>query len=107
MERNGAFHFFFVDACKAVISSFELIKRRFGYLFEDSEGGKPDPLTGHFYNVIQRSQDERLVQYSRIAQARGTTISEVKRWPLYDYYIIYEDIINSGKPKEDNFLEGE
>lgn len=35
-----------------------------------------------------------MVSYTRIAQARGLALSDVKKMSLYEYYLVLEDIVN-------------
>jgi hypothetical protein len=44
-----------------------------------------------------------LVQFTRIAHARGIALGEVKKLPIYDYYVIVEDIQRDQKPSKPEF----
>ncbi len=93
MEGTKHRGFFFVAANQKIDAANRFIKSRFGGLFEDRESNDKGTFGKHFYDIIREKQEERIIQISRIASARGMTRDEVKKLTVYEYFLFCEDIM--------------
>lgn len=68
----------------------QFIRTRFAGLYNDWQESKPDPLNGHFYDVIREGQEERFLQDHYIAIEYGYRYSDLMQMSIYQYHVLLE-----------------
>jgi len=80
-----------------VYASTQSIRRRFIEIFRDSQENQSDGVEDRPINVIQKSIDERFIQFTSVAKSSGLSLKEIELLPVYDYYILLENLIIQSK----------